>query len=240
MDFNIITVDVTDSTNEHLKRLAADGADDFTCLFARSQTSGKGRRGRCFHSPDGGIYMSILLKKLPPSSELLITTAAALALRRAILGVFGVDCGIKWVNDLYFRGKKVCGILAESVIFGDEKFTVVGIGINVTTPQGGFAKDIKDIAGAISERADDEQKNRLVTAILNEFYEIYAHLPDNGFIDEYRRHSILIGRRVFRISGDDARECEVLDIDSLGGLRVRYDGGEEEVLRTGEVSIKIV
>ena len=129
-----------DSTNRAAKEAAFSGeAGHGALILARRQKSGRGRRGRSFYSPENaGLYMSIVLRPDRTLKEgLLITTAAATAVCRAVKKICGIDLGIKWVNDLYLHNKKVCGILTEAVTdfeSGNIEFAVVGIGLNLYMP----------------------------------------------------------------------------------------------------------
>ena len=118
-------------TNDEAKRLARAGAPHGTAVTARRQTAGKGRLGRSFYSPaNAGMYVSVVLRpQIPAEQSLLITSAAAVAAARAIERVSGVEVKIKWVNDLYFTGKKLCGILSEASLSADGRpeFIIVGI-----------------------------------------------------------------------------------------------------------------
>ena len=127
-----------DSSNQTAKRLALAGAPHGTLVLAGQQSAGRGRMGRRFESPAGkGIYLSLVLRVPVPASEALgVTVGAAVAVARAVQKLCGIELGIKWVNDLYYQGKKVCGILTEagtSVESGLLEWLVVGIGLNLTT-----------------------------------------------------------------------------------------------------------
>ena len=131
-----------DSTNRAAKEAAFSGeAGHGALILARRQKSGRGRRGRSFYSPENaGLYMSIVLRPDRTLKEgLLITTAAATAVCRAVKKICGIDLGIKWVNDLYFHNKKVCGILTEAVYrllkAGTLSLQFVGIGLNLYMPE---------------------------------------------------------------------------------------------------------
>ena len=143
-------LDVTDSTNLRLKEMCRSGDRQVQLLCADSQTAGRGRLGRSFLSPENtGIYMSLLLPL--PEDDLPLTVRAAAAVCRAVEEVTGQRLLIKWVNDLFLDGKKVCGILAEGV----ENMAVLGIGLNVRMPERGFP-DVP-IAGALNTHADREK-----------------------------------------------------------------------------------
>ncbi len=240
-DNTIIVMDEVDSTNLELKRLAGTGAKDGTVVIAEHQTSGRGRLGRSFFSPAGsGIYMSLLLK---PSFEeeraTLVTTAVSVAVCRAIEKISGKQPMIKWVNDLYLNGKKICGILTEAIrdaVSGKIEYIVIGIGINCAETE--FPDDIKSIAGSICEKEEEISRNELAAEIIKEI-NLMDNLTDSGdFIDEYKRRSFVIGKDI-RILGKTEELAKALDIDENGGLVVRLWSGEIKILSSGEISIRL-
>lgn len=234
-----------DSTNQEVKRRAIDGAPERMAILAEQQSAGKGRKGRGFYSPAGtGIYMSVLFRPTVEQSKdvVLITTAASVAVCRAIRTVLGEEPEIKWVNDVYFRGKKVCGILTEAVSdfeSGHIGTVVVGIGINYRVPDNGFPKEIRDIAGAVCGEDRMVPRNTLVAAILNELYSLYEGLSKRTFIEDYRKLSNVIGKKVRFTSGESWVEAKALDVDQDGGLVVELENGETQVLRTGEITLRL-
>ena len=131
--YAVSVVGQTVSTNTDLRALALTGAAEGTTLIADTQTGGRGRRGRTFASPEGGVYLSTLLRPAPNTKTGLITCLAAVAACRAIESLCSLWVEIKWVNDLYLNGRKVAGILAEGVLAPDGTLSavVIGIGINV-------------------------------------------------------------------------------------------------------------
>ena len=144
----ITVVEETQSTNTALRALAEAGAPEGTVYIAQSQTGGRGRMGRSFFSPAGtGLYLSLLLRPTTwePARAAQLTAAAAAAMCEAIREVTGKEPGIKWVNDLLLDGKKVCGILTEasfSMESGVLEYAVLGLGVNVYPPEGGFPKEL--------------------------------------------------------------------------------------------------
>ena len=156
------------STNQRMKQLAVEKKlPHGSVVVAQLQTEGKGRKGRKFYSPkDSGLYLSVLLyPEKTAQKSLEITAAAAVAVCKAVENCCGVSLGIKWVNDLYLENKKVCGILTEAVTdfeTGDIEFVVVGIGLNLYEPTGGFPKELKEKAGAILPDGQKVDKNKLV------------------------------------------------------------------------------
>ena len=231
----------TTSTNAVASKMAADGSSHGTVVFARHQTAGRGRLGRSFASPDdSGIYMSLILE--PDSSNpVLITTAAAVAVCRAIETTCGQQPQIKWVNDIYLNKKKVCGILAESVTdykTGHISHVILGIGINCNAES--IPDELTDIAGAIE---GDYSINQLAAEVYNQMMILAGDLSPSKFIDDYRQRSMVIGKTVSVYKGGFTPDkpgipARVLDIDNNGGLKVIYSDGGRETLSTGEISIR--
>lgn len=232
---------VIDSTNTHAKALAAQGAVHGTLVCARSQTGGRGRFGRKFHSPDAnGIYMSLILRPdFPADKAVMITSMTAVAVARAIERLADVQVQIKWVNDLYIDGRKVCGILCEAGMdfeSGRLEYAVVGIGVN--TARAEFPDEIKDIATSVGNVCGkDISKNRLIAEICNCMEEMYDQLEDGAFMEESRRRSNVIGRNVVVLRGNDRIPAKALDIDDQGSLVVETQEGILHV-HSGEVSVR--
>ncbi|MBE7001015.1 MAG: biotin--[acetyl-CoA-carboxylase] ligase [Ruminococcaceae bacterium] len=241
----VTVVEETDSTNTQLKRLAREGAPSGTVLIARRQVGGRGRLGRRFESPEGGLYMSLLLRPdLPANDMLYLTTLTAVAVNEAVEAVCGVNPGIKWVNDLYLDGRKICGILAEAGFSPDGSrvdYTVIGIGVNVYAPEGGYPEEIRDIAGALYAHDDREEgrRNRLAAAILEKIMKKGHPLDKISVSRDYKARSVVIGKWVTVCRGDAERDALVLDIDEENHLVVRYGDGAEEALSTGEIRVKL-
>lgn len=232
------------STNALLKEKAALGAPEGTVLIALSQTAGRGRFTRKFFSPaDSGIYMSILLRpRIPAESATLITTAAAVAVAEAAEKISGRKTGIKWVNDVLIDGKKICGILTEASLnieSGELDYAIPGIGLNIYEPENGFPDEIKNIAGAILEERGSGNKSRLAAAVLESFFKYYKDISERTYLNSYRERCIVLGKQINVLSSDGTRPATALDIDENCRLRVKYSDGKEEILSSGEVSIKI-
>jgi BirA family biotin operon repressor/biotin-[acetyl-CoA-carboxylase] ligase len=231
-----------DSTNLELKRRAHE--EEGLVVAASEQTGGMGRLGRKFSSPsDTGIYFSILLKPDIDNSEVtLLTTIAALAVCQAIEKYTEKKPGIKWVNDVFIDGKKVNGTLTQASFSVENlapEYVIVGIGINVYEPEGGFDEEIKDIAGAVLDERIGDMKNKLLAEVLNRYFYYYRNFEKKEFISEYKRRSIVIGKTVSVITPSYSKKAEVLDIDDKCRLIVRYEDGSEETVSTGEISIRL-
>lgn len=240
-DYIIQCIDEVDSTNNALKRKAVSDPIDGFLLFTQSQSGGRGRMGRSFFSPKSGLYLSLLFSpKTPPSQTTRFTAAAAVAVCRAIEGVTDLSPQIKWVNDVYLDGRKLCGILTEtSITDGAVKYAIVGIGINLTPPDGGFPPEIAKTAGTLFEAdAPENFANELAAALAVELYEVYNNEKWADTLKEYRRRSFLIGRQVTAVGAKEQRDCTVIGIDDEAALLVRYTDGTEGKLFSGEVSIR--
>ena len=232
------------STNTVLKEMAANGVGEGTVLVASEQTAGRGRMNRRFVSPSGtGLYLSILLRPKRHAGEaLFITTAAAVAVAQTVEEVSGRHAGVKWVNDVFLNGKKICGILTEASLdmeSGGLEYAVCGIGVNVFPPDGGFPDEIKDIAGAVFDvRPSGDIRNRMAAGILKRFMAYYRSLPEHPFFEEYKRRSVTVGERVTVLGRGEPRSAVALAIDGECRLVVRYDDGSEEALNSGEISVR--
>ena len=236
--------DVVPSTNTLVKE-KADSLPEWTAVISGSQTAGRGRIGRSFYSPsDSGVYLSVLLHPaLPAAESVRITTAAAVAACRAIEECTEARPQIKWVNDVFVNGRKVCGILTEGSLnmeTGGLDWAVMGIGLNVYEPSGGFPEEIRSVAGPISPHRQKNLRNTLAGAFLRHFYLLCRDLSSASFAEEYRKRSFLIGQEILVLKGDSSRPALALDIDDECRLLVRYEDGSEETLSSGEVSIRPV
>lgn len=247
-----------DSTNNVLKACAASGEERDRVLIAEEQSAGRGRRGRSFFSPRGtGLYMSILLHPHAGIEECtMLTTLTAAALVKAIEAAALVKAEIKWVNDIFVRGKKAAGILTEAIPSGKGErpaYVVVGVGINLYEPQGGFPRELSDVAGAVLDTALQREnlRNFLAAEFLINFQEYYQAFPAKVYMEEYRKNCFVIGQRVRILEPEGAgermaqREAEkrvyarVLGVDDNCYLQVQYDDQTVELLSGGEISIRL-
>ncbi|MCR5815411.1 MAG: biotin--[acetyl-CoA-carboxylase] ligase [Ruminococcus sp.] len=234
------------STNDLLKQLAVNGEPAGYILIASEQTAGKGRFGRKFYSPNGsGLYISMLLRPdMKAEDSLFITTSAAVAVCRAIESVTGgrIRPMIKWVNDIFVNRKKVCGILTEAAVSfesGMLDYAVLGIGINITAPEGDFPEEIKDIATSLfGDMEQDNIRNRLAAELIRELEKLMADPLDKAYLEDYKRRQMLIDHDIIVIKNDQRRPARALGIDKRARLGVRYEDGSTETLISGEVSIK--
>ena len=229
------------STNTVLKQLIPMSPPEGLVLTAARQLSGRGRLGRSFESPEGGLYLSMLLyPQCSPESLGSLTPCAAVAARRAIEHCCGLSCGIKWPNDLLFKGKKLCGILTEVSFFRDKCCVVLGVGINVNSDIAAFPAELYEsacsLAGALGRKLELEALARTLIEELDLMYSRWKAEP-GAFLAEYRAHCVSLGRDVLLQRGEEKREAFALDVDGSYALIVDIDGKKERVFM-GEASLR--
>ena len=234
--------ELIDSTNSFLKRTALDGAPHGSVAVANSQSAGRGRLGRSFQSPpDRGIYLSVLLRPNLSGEALMCATGmAAVAVSRAVYRVTGVQVGIKWTNDLVLNGKKLAGILAETVVIGSEIALVIGVGVNVHHEREDFLNEVRDIATSLALEGIKADRAELTAAMIEELYALGAALGGEigEYVEEYRRSCVTLGREVRLVWTEEQSRATALDVDEQFGLVVRLADGTVTTVRSGEVSVR--
>lgn len=233
----------TESTNAAVREYAEQGMQEGFLLVAGEQTKGRGRYGRTFFSPQGtGVYFSLLLR---PKGVLVqqgtgLTAMAAVAMCEAVKELSGKPTGIKWVNDIYVNGKKVCGILTEASMgleSGRLDYVILGVGVNVYPPKTGFPESLIDKAGVVFDEMQDDMKNRLIALFLENFGAYYLKQSEKSYIEKYKEYSLVTGKQIQVLSEYGKREAYVLGIDDDCRLLVEYENGERATLSCGEISI---
>ncbi|MGN0729758.1 biotin--[acetyl-CoA-carboxylase] ligase [Treponema sp.] len=217
-------------------------------ISAQTQTSGHGRLGRAFFSPAfTGVYFSFsVVEPGGIKNPAMYTVSSAVGVCRAIKKLLGKDCMIKWVNDIFFNGKKVCGILTEGIVDsgrGLVEAAVVGIGINLVAQD--FPEELKNTAGGISDNSCLDEKNitgrKIMLCCMNEIASILR--SGENVIPEYRRLSLLLGKEisVYPIIGQGGGfKAKALDITDDAGLLVETDDGTRKILHSGEVTLHAI
>lgn len=244
MGQSIYFYEETDTTNNRARELALEGAPEGTLVVAEKQTAGRGRRGKVWESPLGtGIWMSLVLRpQIAPAEASVLTLLCGLATAEAIEAETGLSAGIKWPNDILINRKKAVGILTEmDCEMSEVHFVIPGIGINVNTAS--FPPEIAEIATSLYlECGKTVSRRRLVHKVLERLEEHYETFLRTGsfaaMLEDYRKHCITLGKEV-HVLGREPFFAEALDITPEGELLVRRaDNGKEEVVFSGEVSIR--
>lgn len=248
---NLSIFDKVTSTNELLKKEKLSATPRI--IVANQQTKGKGRLGRSFESPsETGIYFSYGFRPMFGNEYIsLITPLAAVATCKSIEKVCNIYPGIKWVNDIFYKKKKICGILTEALPSKDGsgiEGIIIGIGINCFP--GNFSPSTKSIAGCISNTPNSFSRNKLVSELIKNLHLELSSLGDSNLISEYRKRCFILGKNIRIYSGYEKDKnsfsgtlAKALDIDNSGGLIIEYLEGDKksdiEVLQSGEVSISL-
>lgn len=237
----IFRYEITDSTNTRAREYAKSERPELPAVFiADGQTSGRGRRGRSFDSESGaGLYISILFKPCGAARDAVkITLRAAVSLCRALRSACGLSAEIKWVNDLLVGGKKLAGILTEGEIDsnGNLEYAVCGIGVNLNSRK--FPPELSDIVTTVEDNTGKRpDREELTEALLSEFF---GDADDFEIIEEYRRLSAVVGRRVeVRKLTGETFYARALEITDGGELVVEREDGSLESLISAEVSLKL-
>lgn len=244
--------DVVESTNDEARRLGLEGAADGIIAVAKEQRGGRGRLGRAWHSPPGGLWMSMLarLDGVEASDAPQLSICAGVAVAEALERVLAeagaaADCiGLAWPNDVLADMKKIAGILCEATTPGGGRvpFAAIGVGINVNNPPGRLPPEIQDSSTSVSALTKKDES-------LEKMLEITAEMLDNRLIDfksgsiekvisEWKKRAVLFGRTVMLQSpGGSRRKAVPEDIDRRGRLIVRLENGKTETVQFEETTL---
>jgi BirA family biotin operon repressor/biotin-[acetyl-CoA-carboxylase] ligase len=238
----VLRYDSLPSTNSEVARLALEGAREGLCVVANEQTAGRGRLGREWLSPAGaGLYLSILLK---PSVNIknwpLLTLAAAVAVHDSLRDACGLETDIKWPNDIVLGGRKLCGILAETVDADTGRAVILGIGINLSSAA--FPADLRStaisLAEVMSEACDGETILEMLLSSIAHYYEIFQSSDGSRqIIDTWCKYSSYAHGKQVRVSlGGEVLEGTTRGLEGDGALRVETVEGAIEIVRAGDVT----
>ncbi len=231
-----------DSTNAYLKKNTH--LPNGTVVIANEQTAGRGRAGRGFLSLRGkGIYLSMLTHPVGVSPEVIPTVTAwvAVAVCDAIEACIGIRPMIKWVNDLIFENRKICGILNEIVFAEDGTPSLItGIGLNLTASDSDFGEALCGIAGSLaplSQKAID--KDLLIRELVRHLRLLFERFPDarDDYLAKYRRDCITLGKEVLILANGETETARAIDVDTDFSLIVESDGVQKSV-NFGDVSVR--
>ncbi|MEK5476663.1 biotin--[acetyl-CoA-carboxylase] ligase [Paenibacillus sp. FSL R5-0407] len=237
-------MEVTSSTQEAARLLAEEGAPEGTLVIAEEQTGGRGRQGKRWYSPARkGIWMSLLLRpQRPLSFAPQLTLLTAVAVCRAIRKVTGVDAGIKWPNDLLVQGKKICGILIESV--GEDeriKYCIAGIGIDVNVELEELPSELHKVATSLKiESGQTQSRATLISAVMNELEQLYNLYEEEGFAPIghlWEALSVTLGKRVTVKTPRGETEGTAEALDESGALVLLDDTGNHITIFSGDVQL---
>ncbi|HKY27431.1 MAG TPA: biotin--[acetyl-CoA-carboxylase] ligase [Pyrinomonadaceae bacterium] len=244
LTYQILHFDSLPSTNLEAMKRAADGVSEGLVIVADEQTAGRGRLGRHWSSPKGaGLYFSIVLRpQVDAGTWPLITFAAALAVHDALFRCCNLRTDIKWPNDIIVNGRKLCGILAETVESGARASIVLGIGVNLTATS--FPPELRETATSIQSATDAvPNPEAILHAILEAFQSRYATLLQDGgreeVIKEWSQNSSFAAGKQIRVkNGHETIEGISRGVERDGALRIETEAGDIRVVRAGDVTVK--
>lgn len=228
-----------DSTNNHAKTLARQGAPHGTLVLAEEQTAGRGRLGRSFTSPKGlGLYATFLLRPgLPPERLLHVTAMAAVAACRAVEATGCPSPRIKWTNDLLLGGKKLGGVLTEL----SSGALIVGVGINVHHRLEDFPPDLAGLAASLlSETGRSPSRTDLAIHLMEELFRLSEGIlsKKSVYLRQYETLCLTVGRDILLHRNGERIPAHCTGLDENGALLVRYADGREETVFSGDVSVR--
>ena len=237
----VFKFNTVDSTNSEAKRILEK--QPFLCpiaVVADGQTGGRGRQGKSFYSPDGtGIYMSVAFAVKNNQDITFFTAAVSVAVAEAIESYSDKKTAVKWVNDIYIDGFKVCGILCESVFInvGDEskRYIIAGVGVNLSTEN--FPKDLQKTAASVGKISCS--KNKLIAKIADNIFEVFENPDTDVIFKKYREKSYVIGKNISYLENNVWHIGYAKDIDRSGGLIVETPDGKTVVLSGGEITLRV-
>ena len=232
------------STNDLARQMAYEGCPSGTCILAGKQTDGHGRMGRSFSSPAGmGVYLSCILRpNCKPEQLMHLTCAAAVAAADAVKDAAGIDCGIKWTNDLVVGTKKLGGILTALQIdpnTGLVSAAILGIGINCLQSKGDFPPELRDMATSLAMHTKRCDPAALAAALIRRLQQMDGQLYERKQImASYKARCVTLGKEVSWMAGDTLHHGTALDLDENGGLVLQLSDGTQKIAAFGEVSIR--
>lgn len=240
---NIHFYQEVESTNNTAKKFVDDDSPEGTVVIAEHQTAGRSRKNVDWASPEGGIYMTMILRPdvtLLEASKLTIVTGVAIA--KTLNDEFDINVGIKWPNDLLIGNKKICGILTEAVTQKDKlEAVLVGVGVDVNINEEDIPNRIKNIATSVKKETNVEfNRAAIIRVFFRIFEDLYEKFKEGNFkeiVSEWRRLSSTTGNRVKVYTGGKALIADAVGITNNGALIVEKDDGKLEKITSGECII---
>lgn len=243
LGYRIITYERVSSTNEIAKELARESAEEKFVVCAEMQTHGKGRTGRSWFSPKGGLWLSIVSRPaIDPKEAQRLTLVASLAVAQAIRTTFGLEALVKWPNDVLVNNRKICGILAETKTRNEKvEFVVVGIGINANLELHSFPRNLRESATTLKHELGFEIGLRELTEVLLRYFESYYRDLQSGkwseILQEWKRVALFLGKRVRIVSSSEVLVGEALDVDADGALVIALDDETTKRIVLGDMQL---
>jgi BirA family biotin operon repressor/biotin-[acetyl-CoA-carboxylase] ligase len=232
------------STNTAAKEQAEKGGKEGTVIISETQAQGHGRLNRPWISPRGGVWLSIILRpEIAPEEAPKITLITSVAVARTLDRLYDLKPEVKWPNDVLVDGKKICGILTEASTSGKKvSIIVVGIGINANFTLEALPDNLRTAATTLKEVVKrNVDREKLVCALLKEFeecYELFRARKFEALLEEWRKMTVFLGKRVEIVSFGESWVGRAIDVDASGALIVELEHGERKRVLSGDVIVR--
>lgn len=230
------------STNDVAKELATKGAEEGTIVIAETQTRGRGRFGRRWVSPKGGIWFSTILRpEVSPKDALKLTLTTAVAVARVIKRTLRLDVQIKWPNDVLIKGKKVCGILTEMNTTGKVvNSVIIGVGINANLDIDSFPEDLRNSTTSLKKELNEEvSRERFLRILLEElehYYKTFTRREFHPILEEWKSFADFLGSPVEIVSYGEKITGLAIGVDRSGALLIKTQKGIMRRVTSGDVT----
>ncbi len=235
-----------DSTNKWAKELAKYGASEGTVMVAETQTRGRGRHGREWISPTGGLWFSLVLRpKLSPDVASKLTFVAGLAVVKVLCEMFDLEAETKWPNDVLVNKRKICGVISEMNTTDETvNFVVVGIGVNTNfNVKEVFPKELRRVATSLQDELGRKiQLEELFSTLLETIESLYEQFIEEGsdsILEEWKSYARFLGHKVEVTTLTEKVSGLALDIDPRGALALELEDGTVKHVLTGDVSLQL-
>ncbi len=230
------------STQDRAREMAEAGAPEGTVVVARVQERGRGRLGRRWLSPSGGLWFSIILRPaISPARTTGLTLLAAVSVTEAVHQTTGITAGIKWPNDVLVNGKKLGGILTEMLVeMNTVRHVILGVGLNVNVDTSHFPIDLlMPVTSLMEETGREIDLDEMLRHCLDCLARDYGLFPDsfNDVLSRWKELSVVIGRRVTVSQPGQVIAGIAVDVDNSGALLVTDDDGQTHLVHAGDLSL---
>ncbi|MDR1558855.1 MAG: biotin--[acetyl-CoA-carboxylase] ligase [Clostridiales bacterium] len=237
--FHFYIHDSVSSTNDAAKEMVRSGGAPGSVIVANTQSSGRGRNGRTFSSPEGGIYASfIFAEEQIPYIRQFLSFAPCIAACAVMERLLGVRPSVKWPNDILLNGGKVCGILSETLMGTDISGIIIGIGVNLSTELESLPEEIRLTASTLKQYANNLSRNEFIAGLVRELDNIRASFTKEQYLSEYKKRLTTLGNEIIVISRRGEILAKALDVTEDGGLLIEKTDGVVEKIYEGDISIR--
>jgi BirA family biotin operon repressor/biotin-[acetyl-CoA-carboxylase] ligase len=238
---NIHFFEEVSSTNDVAKELALEGTPEWTIVVAEKQFNGRGRFGRKWVSPKGGLWFSLVLRpKISINEAFKLTSLTAVSIVNTLEKDYEIKARIKWPNDIFVNGKKVCGVLTETASTDQVlDYVIIGIGINVNNAPSSLPDEIqKNTTSLMTEKGEEINTERFLTKLLQQMEEYYRDpWKLDKVIGEWKRLDSVLGKKVIVSEGNESYTGEAVDVDDLGVLMVKLSDGSVKRVTSASISL---